>query len=262
MFRERTLGEELEGVRREYAPETLVLDCEADFESLPLEALDELALVTSSIEPVSYPSEWLPEGTPEPLRRFAGPDLVIGLPEGGSVIWTRQTEPPLCLVKARVQGAPEGFVDFLVANALVEIGLEIPEGFLGFFGERYPDLCETLSFDPRSSYQIAAALYQGWIGLETRETFAGWAEEFPGLHEEWTDAGERLEPRLEGLPAEVATGETDFAEATEYACGAIRHDLSLPTPFSALDTAAYGEYGSEYAVRWAEKTVRSLGEDV
>jgi hypothetical protein len=261
MFRERALGEELEVVRGEHAPEMLVLDCEADFESLPPEALDELALVTRAIEPVSYPAEWLPEGTPAPLRRFAGSDLVIGLPEGGSVIWTRQTEPPLCLVKARVQGAPAGFVDFLIANALVEVGLEIPESFLGFFGERYPDLCETLSFDPRSSYQIAAALYRGWTGLHTRETFGGWEGGLPGLYDEWTDAGERLEPRLEGLPAEVATGETDFAEATEYACGAIRHDLPLPTPFSALDTEAYREYGAEYAVRWAEKTVTALRED-
>ncbi|WP_331235325.1 DUF7089 family protein [Natronorarus salvus] len=260
MFRERGLNDELEAVRAAHAPETLVLDCEADFESLPPEALDELALVTRELHPVSYPTEWLPERTPDPLRRFAGSDLVIGLPEGGSVIWTRQTEPPLCLVKARVQGAPEGFVDFLVANALVEVGLELPESFLGFFGERYTDLVEALAFSPASSYQVAAALYQGWIGLHTRETFAGWADEFRTLHDEWVDAGERLEPRLDDLSTEVATGETDFAEATEYACGAIRHDLDLPTPFSALDTEAYREYGAEYAVRWAEKTVAALGE--
>ena len=261
MFRERTLGDELEAVRTVHAPGALVLDCEADFESLPPEALDELALVTRAIDPVSYPNEWLPETAPDPLRRFAGSDLVIGLPEGGSVIWTRQTEPPLCLVKARVEGAPEGFVDFLVANALVEIGLEIPESFLGFFGERYPDLDEALSLDPTSTYQVAAALYQGWIGLHSQETFEGWEGELPGLHAEWTDAGERLEPRLRELSAKVATGETDFAEATEYACGAIRHGLELPTPFSALETAAYREYGGEYAVRWAEKTVSALRED-
>ena len=51
-----------------------------------------------------------------------------------------------------------------------------------------------------------------------------------------------------------------FPEATEYACSAIKHGLELPTPFGALDTDAYREYGAEYAVTWAEKTVAALSE--
>ena len=49
-----------------------------------------------------------------------------------------------------------------------------------------------------------------------------------------------------------------FAAATEYACSAIKHDLDIPTPFSALDTTAYREHGPEYAVEWAEKTFAEL----
>ncbi|WP_432765051.1 DUF7089 family protein [Halobaculum litoreum] len=51
-----------------------------------------------------------------------------------------------------------------------------------------------------------------------------------------------------------------FTAATEYACAAVKHDLDLPAPFSALDTAAYREHGPDYAVRWAEKTFEKLAE--
>lgn len=38
----------------------------------------------------------------------------------------------------------------------------------------------------------------------------------------------------------------------------MKHDLELPTPFDALDTAAYREHGPTFAVRWAEKTFAAL----
>jgi len=65
---------------------------------------------------------------------------------------------------------------------------------------------------------------------------------------------------LKELPGAVARGETGFADATEYACSAIKHDLELPTPFTALDTQAFLEYDAEYAVRWGRKTFEKLDE--
>lgn len=260
MFERRSLSRELEAVRERHAPDALVVDAEGDFETLPAEALDELALFTSSIDPVSYPGEWLPETVPDLLRRFAGADFVVGTPETGSVAWTRQTAPPIVFVKPRVRGSPESFVDFLIAEALVEIGLDVPEHFLGFFEARYPDLDRAVPLDPASTYQIAAALYDGWLGLHTREVFADWDEaSHPTLADAWIDAGERLEPRLGDLSRLVATGEMDFADATEYACGAIKHAIEPPAPFVALDTEAYRRRGAPYAVQWAETTFEKLG---
>jgi hypothetical protein len=258
MFDERPLPPYLERVRERHAESALVLDCEADFETLPPEALDDLALLTDSIEPVSYPAEWVPASAPGILHRYAGSDLVVGTPGAGSVAWTTQTEPPICFVKARVEGVPEPFVEFLIAEALVEVGLDLPEGFLGFFGERYPDLDRAVALDPNSTYQVASALYTGWRGLHTREVFAEWEGEEPALHDAWVDAGERLEPRVSELSDVVARGELDFAEATELACGAIKHGLDLPAPFGALDTHAYREHGAGFAIRWAEKTFGAL----
>jgi hypothetical protein len=40
----------------------------------------------------------------------------------------------------------------------------------------------------------------------------------------------------------------------------VKHDLDLPAPFSALDTAAYRDHGADYAVRWANKTFEKLDE--
>lgn len=254
MFDERALSSELARVREGHAPDCLVLDCEGDFETLPPDALDDLALLTDSISPVSHPDEWLPADAPETLRRYAGSDLVVGMPGDGSVAWTAQTTPPICFVKARVEGVPESFVSFLIAEALVEIGLGLPESFLGFFREEYPALARATPLDPNATYQIAAALFTGWRGLHTRGTFADWEDEKPTLHAAWIDAGERLEGRIGELPSLVATGELDFPEATELACGAIRHGLDLPAPFDALDTRAYREHGASFAVRWAEKT--------
>lgn len=260
-FAERTLSPALSRVREEHAPEALVLDCEADFETLPREALDDLALLTDDVSPVSYPDEWLPEDAPAILERYAGSDLVVGTPGAGSIAWTSQTTPPICFVKARVEGVPEGFVDFLIAEALVEIGFEFPEQFIGFFGEEYPALARATALDPNSTYQIATALFTGWRGLHTRGVFEDWDGEEPALYDAWADAGERLEGRVNDLPSLVATNELDFAEATELACSAIKHGLSLPAPFGALDTKAYREHGAPFAVQWAEKTFDAVERD-
>ncbi|MFP8957704.1 hypothetical protein ACLI4Y_13335 [Natrialbaceae archaeon A-CW3] len=260
MFEERSLSPTVDAVRAEHAPETLVFDVERDFETVPPAQAESLGLFVESLEPATYPDAWLPEDAPQLLARYAGSDFTIGMPGDGSIVWTRQTTPPVVLVKARVQGAPESFIDFLLAEALVEIGLEIPEHFLGFFEESYRDLDAAVPLDPNATYQIAAALYDGWVGLQTREVFADWDDDQPELAAAWHDAGSRLEGRLSGLPGAVARGETDFADATELACAAIKHgrDLELPAPFAALETDAYREHGPAYAIRWAEKTFRAL----
>jgi hypothetical protein len=260
MFEERSLSPALSQVRENHAADALVLDCEGDFETLPPNALDDLALLTDSISPTSYPESWLPKDAPEILRRYAGPDFIVGLPGDGSVAWTSQTAPPICFVKARVEGVPEEFVSFLLAEALVDIGFDLDEQFMGFFGEQYPELARATPLDPNSTYQIANALYTGWRGLHTREVFSGWETDETELHAAWVDAGERLEGRVSELPKLIATNELDFAEATELACGAIKHGLSLPAPFGALDTKAYREHGASFGVRWAEKTFEATDE--
>ena len=258
MFERRSLSEELDAVRDRHAPAAIVLDTDADFETLPPATAEDLGLLVDALDPATYPDEWLPEHVPTPLRRYAGSDFTVGLPGDGTVMWTRQTEPPTILVKARAEGTPDGFLDFLIAEALVEVGLDAPESFLPFFGAQYPSLDAAIPLDPASVYQIAAALYDGWLGRRTRPTFADWADDCPRLHDAWVDAGDRLRGRVEDLPGAVARGETEFADATELACAAIKHGLDLPAPFAALDTTAYVDYGPDYAVRWASKTFERL----
>ncbi|KYH27009.1 hypothetical protein HAPAU_08970 [Halalkalicoccus paucihalophilus] len=260
-FEERPLSPALSRVREKHAPDALVLDCDGDFETLPREALDDLALIVEDVSPTSHPDEWLPEDAPAILRRYAGSDLVVGTPGAGSIAWTTQTAPPLCFVKARIEGVPEGFVDFLIAEALVEVGLDVPEQFLGFFEEAYPALARATGLGPNATYQVATALFAGWRGLSTREVFAGWDGEEPTLYDAWVDAGERLEGRIGELPSLIATNELDFAEATELACSAIKHGLDLPAPFGALDTKAYRDHGAPFAVRWVEKTFDAVEGD-
>ncbi|MFW6318239.1 MAG: DUF7089 family protein, partial [Halorubrum sp.] len=203
------------------------------------------------------------------------------------------------LVKRRAEGTPNDFLAFLVAERLVQIGCEpapgavggvatvaaddpaamggdsstLPESFLPFFGERYRDLdaairrpdpvrgASTTGFGPTDVFQVANALFDAWVGLHTREAFASWEGEYPRLFDAWVDAGERLSGRLGGLSGEVARGDTDFPSATEYACSAVKHDLDLPAPYGALDTTAYRERGTAYAVAWAEKTFAALVDD-
>lgn len=258
MFEARALSDRVEAVREARVPDVQVLDCERDFETLNPALAEDLGLVVDALEPASYPAEWLPDDAPTLLARYAGSDLTIGMPGDGSVVWTRQTEPPVVLVKPRVEGSPEAFVDFLIAEALVQVDLALPEHFIGFFEGSYRDLDRAVELDPNGTYQVAAALYDGWVGLQTREVFADWHDDHPELADAWQDAGTRLEDRVSGLPRAVARGDTEFADATELACAAIKHAIELPAPFAALDTDAYLDHGPEYAIQWAEKTFDSL----
>jgi hypothetical protein len=260
MFTERTFSPTVDRLHGEITLETLVLDVEQDFETLPPAAAEEIGLLVDSLDPASYPESWLPESTPAQLEAYASATFTIGLPGDGTVVWTRQTDPPTVLVKARAEGTPESFRSFLLAEALVEIDEGVPESFLPFFGERYLDLHEALGLGGTATYQVAMALYDAWVGLHTRERFRAWDGEHDDLHAAWEDAGDRLVDRVEGLPGEVARGETEFAAATELACSAVKHGLDLPAPFAALDTLAYHDHGAEYAVQWAEKTIDALAE--
>jgi hypothetical protein len=259
-FAERDLSPALATVRETHAPDALVRDTDRDFETLQSARAEELGLLVDSLDPVSFPGSWLPPDAPEVLVRYASDDFTVGAPGDGGVVWTRQTDPPVVVVKPRLEGSPGSFVDFLVAEALVQVGLDVPEHFLGFFAERYPDLADATRerLDPVETYQLAAALYEAYLGVHTRDVFAGWEADHPDLFDAWVDAGERLEPRLSGLPGDLATGATDFGDAAELACSAIKHGTEPPTPFGALDAPAYREYGADYAVQWAEKTFDRL----
>ncbi|MUW15555.1 hypothetical protein GJ633_13660 [Halorubrum sp. CBA1125] len=287
MFSSRALDDDLDAVRERHAPGTPVLDVDTDAETLPPAVAEDLGLFVDGLSPASFPSEWLPADAPELLVRYIGPTFTVGLPGAGTVVRTTQTDPPALLVKRRAEGTPDDFLAFLIADRLVQIGVEpapgslpsetpagrLPESFLPFFGERYRDLdaavrrpdpetgASTTGHGPNDVYQIAAALFDAWVGLHTRDVFASWEGTHPRLFEAWRDAGDRLEGRLGDLAGEVARGETDFASATEYACSAVRHGLELPAPFAALDTAAYRDRGAPYAVKWAEKTFASMVDD-
>jgi hypothetical protein len=260
MFTERSLTGELPAVREAYAPETLVLNCDRDFEMLDPAVAEELLLVTDGLDQISYDGAWLPTTAPEVLQEFIGNDLTIGMPGDGGVAWTRQTEPPCVFVKPRLETSPDAFVSFLIAEALVEVSLDEPEHFLGFFRDQYPTFVSATEdhLDANARYQLAAALYTAYLGRQTRPEFADWADDYPDLYAAWDDAGERLQPRLEDLPSEIAQGQTEFAAAAELACSGIKHGLDLPAPFDALDTDAYLEHGADYAVQWAETTFEKL----
>jgi len=64
--------------------------------------------------------------------------------------------------------------------------------------------------------------------------------------------------RLADLPADLASGSTDFGDAAELACAAVKHGTEPPAPFAPLSTEAYREYGADFAVQWAETTVTRL----
>ena len=262
MFSDRSLSTTLTTVRERYAPDATVLDVAQDFETLPPAVAEDLGLFADSLAPTSYPREWLPDDAPAALEAYAGPTFTVGMPGDGTVVWTTQTEPPTVLLKKRAEGTPEAFLDFLVAEAFVQLDCDVPEHFLPLFGEQYAELADVTGLGPADVYQIAAALFDGWVGLQTRPVFESWVDEpgFEPLYETWVDAGQRLEPRLDDLSRSVAHGEMTFPEATEYACSAIKHGLELPTPFGALDTDAFREYGADYAIKWADKTVSTLAE--
>jgi hypothetical protein len=258
MFETRSLPADLDAIRDEHASDCLVLDADGDFETLPPAVAEDLGLLVESLDPAVYPAEWLPEDAPTQLRRYAGSDFTVGMPGDGTVVWTRQTVPPTVLCKARAEGTPDEFLDFLLAEAFVQIGADVPEHFLPFFGERYHELAAVGDLGPSETYQLAVALFEAWVGLRTRPVFRDWAGERDRLHSAWRDTGDRLTDRLSGLAGAVAHGELSFVAATEFACSAVKHGLDLPAPFSALDTKAYRDHGPEYAVRWAEKTFEKL----
>lgn len=271
MFERRELSDPLAAVRGTHVPDAIVLDAARDFETLPPEIAENLGPMVDRFDPLTYPAEWVPSDAPEQLHRLAGGEFTIGMPGDGGVTWTRQTEPPTVFVKPRLEGSPEAFVSFLIAEALVEAGTGLPEHFLGFFEERYAGLATSVRLSPVDTYQLTNAVYDAYVGLHTRETFEGWGSEdatdasgstdLTPLYDAWADAGVRLEPRLSGLVAEVATGETSFAAAAELACSAVKHGVDPPTPFGALDTAAYRHHGVSYAVQWAETTFEKLDDD-
>ena len=260
MFSERDLSSDLATVRAAHAPAALVLDCDRGFETLPPAQAEELGLVTDRFDLDTFPAEWLPPDAPELLQQYATEELAIGAPGDGGVAWTHQTDPPVVFVKPRLAGSPAAFVEFLVAEALVQVGLDLPEHFLDFFEAQYRDLAIAAGdrLDPTGTYQLATALSDAYLGLHTRDVFAGWEDDHPALFDAWTDAGERLEPRLADLSTELARGTTGFGDAAELACAGIKHGIEPPTPFAALDTDAYREYGADYAVQWAEKTFAKL----
>ncbi len=262
MFSHRELSPTLSAARTQYAPDAVVLDVDQDFETLPPAVAEDIGLAVDALDPASYPTEWLPVDAPRALQQYASSTFTIGMPDNGTVVWTAQTEPPTVLVKKRAEGTPEAFLDFLLAEAFVQIDCGVPEHFLPFFGEQYATLADKTGLGPADVYQIAAALFEGWVGLQTREAFESWADDsqFEPLYETWLDAGQRLDGRLDDLSRAVAHGEMTFPEATEYACSAIKHSRDIPTPFAALDTDAYREYGADYAVQWADKTVTALSE--
>lgn len=263
MFTEHSLDPTLAAVRERHAPDAVVLETERDFETLDPAVAEQLGLRAERLDLVAYDSQWVPESAPDALHELTSEAFTVGAPGDGGVTWTRQTEPPFVFIKPRTTSSPDAFVDFLVATALVETGADLPEQFLGFFGARYLELAERSPLSPIDTYQLAAALYEAYKGVHTRDIFAGWDDERPDLHAQWTDAGERLQPRLDGLSRELAENQTSFAAAAELACAAVRHTgpggIELPAPFSALATDAYAEHGSEYAVQWATRTFDALG---
>ena len=263
MFTDHELDSTLAAVREQHAPGAVVLNAEQDFETLDPAVAEQLGLRADALDLFQYDSGWVPEDAPDTLHELAGDAFTVGAPGDGGVTWTRQTDPPFVFIKPRTTGSPDGFVDFLIATALVEIGTGVPEQFLGFFGARYREFHERSPLSPVDTYQLAAALYEAYKGVHTRDTFAGWADEHPELHAQWVDAGERLKPRLDSLSTELARNQTSFAAAAELACAAVKHagegGIELPAPFSALATAAYADHGSEYALQWATRTFDALG---
>ncbi|WP_436902460.1 DUF7089 family protein [Halovenus halobia] len=257
MFTSRTVSDAVETVRERHAPDALVLDCANDFKTIPPEQAEELGLVVDSLSPVTYPAEWLPADAPEILQTYASSELTIGMAGDGGVAWTRQTEPPVVFYKPRLDGSPDSFVDFLLAEALVEVGLDVPEQMLGFFGEDYVEFAAALDdkLGPVGSYQLAVACYDAYLGLQTRAVFAEW--DGP-LFEAWVDAGDRLSGRLEELPAAIASGELSVPEAAELACNGIKHAGEIPAPFDALDAEVYVDHGPAYAVEWVERVAETI----
>lgn len=256
---ERPLSGAVRTVRERHAPDALVLDAASPFETLSEAALDELATLADGYSPHEYDPDWLPADAPALLHRVASGEAPVGAPGDGAVAWTTTTTPPAVIVKPRVEGSPEAFVDLLVAEALVAAGAELPEHFLGLFGDRYADLATAMDTDPATTYQVAAACTTAYRGLHVRPVLADWADDLEHLHEAYVEAGEGIRPRVQGLTEAVASGETGLGDAAELACAAVRHGITPPAPFAALADERYREHGAEYAVAWAERLGTTVG---
>ena len=127
MFSERAIEGDVAAVRDAYAPDTVVLNAATDFETLDPAAAEDLLLVTDAVDPLALDPSWLPDSAPDQLHQYVGSDFTVGLPGDGGVAWTTQTEPACVVVKPRLETSPDAFVDFLVAEALVETGFGEPE---------------------------------------------------------------------------------------------------------------------------------------
>ena len=258
MFSEYALGEDLIELCENTDCDTLVVESQRDFEALPEDALFEVALLTEDISPTPCPESWLSEDSPQTLSRLTKNDLAIGLPGDGSVTWTAQTTPPLIIIKPRIAGAPTDFKDFLIAEAILQLSRDHPEHLLSFFREDYRSLEGAVNGDSDLSYRLAIALYRGWQGLDTRASFQTWEEKYPRLGAAWSSAGGHLEGRVSELPTLLADGTMGFGAATELACSALKHDISLPAPFRALDVESFRDHGARFAIKWAERTYAQL----
>ena len=258
MFTEADLPEELSDLRSSIAPDTLVVTCRREFESLPEDGLYELAMITDRIESHDYDPAWVPDSAPDVVQRVLDGDPTIGLPGDGGLTWTKQTDPPIVLLKPRLDGIPTDFHTYLIAEALLDIALDHPEHPLGFFRDQYSALQAATDDDSGLTYRLAGALCEAWCGLGRRERIAEWEDTWPTIYAAWVDAGEQLTERVNELPDLLRNGSMGFAGATELACSGIKHDLALPKPFDALDVAAYREHGPAFAVRWTERTVSQI----
>jgi len=225
MFDDRPISGELDAVRTEHAPSALVLDVERDFETLPPSIAENLLPVVDEVNPLPYDDSWIPDGAPDTLRRLASDEFTVGAPGDGGVAWSRQTDPPIVLVKPRLEGSPGGFVDFLVAEALVEIGLGGPEHFLGFFEDDYRALADATPLSPADTYQLAAALFTAFVGRSTRQVFSGWTPSSRASTPNGStpaNASSRVSPISPGMSPWARRG---FSDAAELACSAIKHDV-------------------------------------
>lgn len=259
MFERREVAGELAAVRAANAPGAIVLECAEEFGTLEPAVAESLLAIVDDVDPLEYDPAWVPDDAPAALHRLAGDEFTVGTPGAGGVAWTSQTDPATVFVKPRLAGSPDAFVEFLIAEGLVEAGLGLPETVLGFFRDDYQVLDTAVPLSPVDTYQIGVALFDAYVGLHTSEVFADWAGTHAALYDQWVDAGTRLEPRLAALPDAVGSGRADLADAVELACSGVKHDLELPDPFAPLETEAYRKHGAAFAVRWAERTVAGLG---
>jgi hypothetical protein len=171
MFDHRELSSPVAAIKDAYAPNAIILDVESDFETIPPAIAEGLGIFVESVTPSSYPTDWLPSDAPSPLIQYAGSEFTIGMPGDGTVTWTRQTTPPTILIKQRAAGTPTQFLEFLIAEAIVQIDTGVPEHFLPFFESAYTELDSAVPLGPAEVYQLAVALYDAWVGLQTRPTF-------------------------------------------------------------------------------------------